>query len=572
MAYRAAFPGVQRAVRAAVASGGGGGDEYAIPSDRVTVWQPGVTYNGGIPNRTTIHTTLSDGSTRAQIQAALDDCPVGQVVQLAAGNFNITGDPIFINKGITLRGAGPTLTTITRTDGGSNQVANIVLGRRWPNIGSSTNLTADAVKGSYSCTVASTAGLTVGELVLLDSLTETGLTYWSDDATLVSGIRSWFSRNDRPITQMMEIASIVANTVTFTTPFHITFKTARTAQLTQWNDAAVSGAAVEDLRSVGGRGGDGGGNIYFQLAMYSWARRVEAYDTIGGAARMYNCFRCEIRDSYINYTPDPNPGGAGYGVDFSNATSDCLLENCIVVNFNKVIVMRAAGGGNVVGYNYFDDGFGAGYKTIPEIGANAAHMTTPHNALFEGNRSWNLGSDSRWGNSIFITFFRNHATGLRGNVTGNGLADTSNRRCTTIQAYHYDYNFVGNVLGFAGMTASPFSGFVYEASAEYGSTVPMWVFGQGDSVGTGGVNDPTVITRTLRDGNFDYHTNELRWHGIGGAASTTPPAASVIPNSLYMTGKPSWFGSDPWPWVTPEGATKVFTLPAKARFDSGVYF
>jgi hypothetical protein len=30
-----------------------------IPSNRVTTWQPGVTNNGGIPNRTTIYKTLS---------------------------------------------------------------------------------------------------------------------------------------------------------------------------------------------------------------------------------------------------------------------------------------------------------------------------------------------------------------------------------------------------------------------------------------------------------------------------------------------------------------------------------
>src|SRR5258706_11363181 len=55
-----------------------------IPSNRTTLWQPGVTYNGGIPNRTTIYKTLSPsgGDDTVAIQAALDSCPANQVVQL----------------------------------------------------------------------------------------------------------------------------------------------------------------------------------------------------------------------------------------------------------------------------------------------------------------------------------------------------------------------------------------------------------------------------------------------------------------------------------------------------------
>src|SRR6185369_13425908 len=59
-------------------------DCYGLPSDRTTLWQPGVTYNGGIPNRTTICATLSPsgGDDTAAIQKALDACPDGQVVFL----------------------------------------------------------------------------------------------------------------------------------------------------------------------------------------------------------------------------------------------------------------------------------------------------------------------------------------------------------------------------------------------------------------------------------------------------------------------------------------------------------
>ena len=41
----------------------------------------------------------------------------------------------------------------------------------------------------------------------------------------------------------------------------------------------------------------------------------------------------------------------------------------------------------------------------------------------------------------------------------------------------------------------------------------------------------------------------------------------TIPDSLYLTSKPAFFGANPWPWVDPTTG-KTSTLPAKARFDS----
>ena len=87
--------------------------------------------------------------------------------------------------------------------------------------------------------------------------------------------------------------------------------------------------------------------------------------------------------------------------------------------------------------------------------------------------------------------------------------------------------------------------------------------------------DARVTQLLLRDGNYDYLTNQVHWHGIGGSGAAnglTPPTASVLPSSFYLTGKPAFFGSSTWPWVDATGTTKVYTLPAKARYDSGTPF
>jgi hypothetical protein len=63
--------------------------------------------------------------------------------------------------------------------------------------------------------------------------------------------------------------------------------------------------------------------------------------------------------------------------------------------------------------------------------------------------------------------------------------------------------------------------------------------------------------------DYDYKTN----------AQYDNPANSVktLPNSLYLTSKPAFFGNCPWPWVNPAGAThadRVKWLPAKNRYDA----
>src|SRR5713101_6012453 len=102
---------------------------YALPSDRATLWQPGVTYNGGIPSSgwpsaatVTCANAAGDLST---IQTAINNYhaanPTGVVVPIAAGTCNlnlaVTSGFISLPSFVALRGAGPgaggTLLTVT---------------------------------------------------------------------------------------------------------------------------------------------------------------------------------------------------------------------------------------------------------------------------------------------------------------------------------------------------------------------------------------------------------------------------------------------------------------------------
>jgi hypothetical protein len=536
-----------------------------IPAVRRTVWNPGIA--GGVPARTTVCATVNASTygngasdATAGIQAALDACPVGQVVQLSSGDFKIT-DTIALTKGIVLRGMGPTLSKVKMPVGLSS--TPIVVGTHWFKFTQSRNLASDAVKGSQTAVLASNPGLTAGEIVVVDQLTNPAITEWSTKSPPGDVSRTWFTRPNRPVGQVMEVQSVSGNTVIFTTPFHIDFQTAFTAQLSRFSNVdngpvvpSVKFAGVEDLYVYGGSNGQG--NIQMENAAYSWIKNVESDFQDGESVGINASFRCIIRDSYIHSTQTPSPGGGGYGFSFSWYSADNLLENNISWNMNKVMVMRASGGGNVIGYNYMEDGW-IDYSTgWVETGINASHMTCPHYELFEGNQSFNFDGDNTWGNAVYITVFRNQFTAKRRSIAPLALTDAQNPRAIGLMEGHRWYSFVGNVLGAAGQNPSPSHGYVLDAPFPWGDDpVGLWRLGYNpENWGAG--PDPNVTGTVIREGNFDYATNQVHW--VNGP--------QALPVSLYLSGKPAFFGTNPWPWVDPTGTVKVATLPARARFDA----
>src|SRR5271166_4204644 len=99
-----------------------------LASSRAIDWSAsgiGAGVPGGIPQRSTICSTLNPGATVAQINSAIANCPDGQVVFLNAGTYNLTAE-IDINAKnngtvgqVTLRGAGPDSTFLVWGSGGN---------------------------------------------------------------------------------------------------------------------------------------------------------------------------------------------------------------------------------------------------------------------------------------------------------------------------------------------------------------------------------------------------------------------------------------------------------------------
>lgn len=546
-----------------------------IPANRTTIWNPGLNAAGGIPHRTTIYRTIQASSfgngsqdATAGIQAALDSCPPDQVVLLGAGNFRINQDGLIMDRNrITLRGAGPSATRLLK-DTTVNWLPVVGIGRRWSGdkfLSAVVNLAADGVKGSRTITLAAapSPAITAGEVVLIDQLTDTNLTKWSPNSPPGDDSRGWFCRANRPLSQVLEVESASGTTVTFTTPLHIGFQKAFTAQFARYGEDWLGLApqpftqysGVEDLYLQKGSSG----NITLSCCAHCWVRNVESAHTVGPSVDLVSCFRCEIRDSYLHTSDDPNPGGGGYLLSLARGSADNLIENNAIWFGNKVMVMRATGGGNVIAYNYMEDALiGYQYNWV-ESGLNASHMTTPHFELFEGNQCFNFDGESTWGNSIYNTVLRNNLTGKRRDAGNVGLTDEGYRRAASLSWGHYWYSFVGNVLGYQGMSPAPFAkAFTYETFYPWnGDPIGLWKVGVGENWSPA---DPRVAATLIRHGNFDYATNSVKWD------STISDLA--IPNSLYLTKKPAFFGSCAWPWVSPDAAVKTAILPALARFNT----
>lgn len=567
-------------------------DAPLVPAPMRTTWAPGL--RAPVPARPKVCATVEasnfgDGAREASkaIQDAIDRCEDGETVRLSAGRF-LLNQYVLINKGITLRGAGPLKTRLVKTNGArmgtylvDDQSPILIVGpQRWPkpDPASSSNLLADAAAGATTVRVKDAGRFKSGQIVLLDQddfsagawlplprrvSTSDPARIWASDLVVFNRhdpaewsdgkfpeSLGWFSRENRPVNELKEIAEVKGDTVTFTTPVHITYTTAKTAQLTRFHADAthVRQAGIEDLGVSGG----GNGNIRFEAAAYSWMKNVDNTFWGGEAVAIDHSFRVEIRDSSIHHGAFSEPGGAGYAISLASGSSEVLVENNAVHDANKVMVVRSSGAGSVIAYNYMDNGIIASNLAWIETGLNGSHMAGSHHILFEGNESFNYDSDNTHGSALAMTVFRNHLVGRRA-----GYGGTGNQRAAGLMFGSWWHAFIGNVLGEPGRMEGwsyedPGDGSTRSHSDAWQAGAVIWKLGY-DPGHWDQVADPKVRSTVLRDGNFDYVTGEVRWDRT----------ARPLPASLYLTEKPAFFGDEPWPWVDPTGQRKLGTLPAK---------
>jgi len=388
------------------------------------------------------------------------------------------------------------------------------------------------------------------------------------------------------------VSAINGNTITFDSPLTLSYRTANTAQVHVYSPSTiVQQAGIENLTMWGGDQG----NLTFGACVYCWNKNIESYQWLnqGGIYFGRAAFRDQADTCWVHNAAWPVNGGGGYAINLTFGASEEYITNCVSMLANKVIVMRASGAGSVVAYNYMDDGYINGNSGWVETGLNCSHLVGSHHALFEGNQSFNIDSDFTHGASPYCTYFRNYITGIRETFTGlDGVVRNDSAGCCGPQRalashpYTYWTSFIGNIAGTPGVTTAG-HGWVYSdngtGNGNSGASSILKLGWNDFNLNTsqGGPSQPDNVANTIYpatpsgvtasgcladadpcttivDGNYDYQTNSIHW--------ASNDIAHTLPNSFYLTGTPSFFGSSTWPPVDPINAT-VYNIPAHARWE-----
>ena len=528
---------------------------------------------GGIPARTTICSTLSPGATAAQINSAIAACPNGQVVFLNAGTYTLSAGLVFRKSNVTLRGAGADQTklVINGTTSGCSLFygAAVQMCTNGGNIGTASGggpgpdrtatWTAGYAKGTTVVTLGSTTGLTVGATIFLDQLNDAadgfpaaGDLFLCDSGAPCSGEggNSW-ARDNRVQTELHEVTAINGNAVTISPPIMSPNFRASQSPGAWWGDTGtnVENSGIENLTIDFTGGGEAG--IELVNAKDCWFKGLRVIQSGGPGNFVFhviivNGFRITTRDSYF-YGPNVQ-GNTQYGYT-PHVSGSLLFENNILHHQVSPITPNDPESGSVYAYNYCDDIF---YSACFQ-NHNGGDMFN----LYEGNNTDSVHLDDIHGTHFFLTYFRNHMDGQAHNR--GSVAATS---ALAFDGHSRFMNVIGNVMG------DPSQWSTYQTSgAGSGSSIYNLGF-KGNCANCGAMSNDTNVLRTLfRWGNWDNVTSTndngtndqtgTRWSTTEVPSGITNypnpvPSSQTLPASLYLSAKPSWFGSVAWPPIGPD--------------------
>lgn len=525
---------------------------------------------GGIPNRTNIFTTLSAGATGGQIQTAINSCPPGKVVLLGPGTYDVGSMTLAAPGNWVLRGAGMGQTILNFSGG----YANFYLGNYPPWGGSwlnTVNITGGGAQGSTNITVASISGYAVGDLCVIDMDNSDWIVGYgaggSGSQTMNSDSAGKNRDGNRVQLHIAEITAVSGNNLTFWPPLPFALDLARAPQVSEFGVRGPRWSGVEDLTfNFGGTSSAG----LFAGGLYAfWLKNVEVknWGTFGVWPRWSACF--EMRGCYV-HEPNTYNWGKGYALQLDPCSGSLIVDNIFYKNQDTVLLQGGCSG-NVLAYNFLSFSYN-GYIGVDwllqEAGAN--HTPFPAYNLFEGNYIGKYQPDYYYGPSSHGAVFRNR-------ITGNGPWITQNRVAVSIDAQQRHYSVVGNQLGERtapssitlakpGVTltyAAPGSiawgydpgsaNFSYTSAQIYRLGYP---FSGNNGSGSGtAVHDAHVKTNTLRHGNWDAANNKVMWDAR--------IADTNVPNSLFLSTKPGWFGNLPWPPYGPSAPSSTTNDIAK---------
>jgi len=557
---------------------------------RAVAWQPGVP--GGVPSRTTVCATLNPGATAGQISAAIASCPGGQVVYLNTGTYKLSSAIDFGgHNNVTLRGAGPTNTTLVFSAGAGcgGPIADVCLEGSFNWNGGpqhTASWTAGYAQGATQLTLSSTAGLSVGQLLILDQdndASDPGQMFVCDttacsseggspgrncsNAGSVSGCTGG-ENLDRNQQEYKLVKAINGNTVTISPGLYLPNWRSSHNPGAFWATSLISGSGIENLTLDHSSSNEVSGTMFFN-AYQCWMKNVRSIRGNRNHVWLQYSAQVTVRDSYFYGTL--NAENLSYGVE-PWQSADLLVENNIFQAVTAPILVGNTSG-SVFAYNYDINNYYTN-KTWQMPGPTWAHDAGVGMNLIEGNVGTGFMEDAIHGTHNFSTVFRNQYSGL-------APGDVQQTVPIILMSYSRYDNLIGNVLGTAGYHTHYQSNEPTSAACD----TSIYNLGWSQSECSNGApvpNDPMVISTVMRWGNYDVMNGAAQWNasevpsGIS-LYSNPVPDSHNLPNSFYLLAQPNWWGSAVWPPAGPDvsGGTGPgghgYAIPSQTCYANGSF-
>ena len=524
--------------------------------------------------------TIAAGASQTTINAALAACggtsSQQKYVLLAAGTFSLTGT-VKVPSYTELRGAGANQTILQLNSGShdtcepytSGDTCGVALGETSGVSYNPVAISGGATAGSTSLTLSSVSGMSAINGYLVISETNAAWVSANGDEGNCSWCDGGFTSNGgRARTEIVKITSITGNTVTIAAPgLYSAYTNTPTAV---YFTPSVQYAGLRDVQLYAENVGLGA-NVVIGGCAYCYIKGVEDNYADGNWVLTSMAYRPEIRDSYFSNTFDHGAGTFDGDIDISMRTTGALVENNIMERGHNSLMEEWGPSGNVVAYNYGVSGYdNSGYdSTYGGVNMHGAH---PQFNLFEGNVVTTIKLDGVWGSNSHNVTFRNwiqQTSKVCSPYTTNGRT-TVTSTCfqspyqTVGEQYDHlsDYgNSVDDVIGSAQLIALGETNLVnvhwISGTANrnmFASTSWGFTYGYGDDADDGSGNGCDGGTNCQSTSpwltSFVYNSYVAGPAATvcesGGATVSCPTAA---PPSFYLTAKPAWWGSLPWPAI-----------------------
>lgn len=535
-----------------------------------------ITFPVGVPGDIPIISTLfadvtqapynvdSTGATDAVggINAALAACPSGKYVYLPTGVYLLASGPIVWPSTLTgtrdhivLRGDGVGTVLLDTQAAGAVQIGTDTT----TFTPTTTPIVSVLSIGQTTVTVSDSSKFVVGQLVVIDQDNDNTGIGTPNDHGMPDG------KATRLMRQTVQITGKSGNAITFSPGSYWNWSLSLNPAMSDMGYTGASGnfkityCGLENVLIDRTRATGIAPSVAVVEAFGCWVMGVTARMSPSDHIYCRDSLECTITGCRIDNSQTHTGSG---GVVLYRRCCGFLVYDNIFHQLSPAVSVSSGSCGNVISYNYSRDNMTDSGLQGPAFNANHGGHTAMN--LFEGNVGGQFQADGYFGSSSKTTLYRNNFTGIDEDT---GLI--ANSKCIDLCRWNTDYAITANVLGTQAITTSyeqsQGTNFNYSTAVVYrlgypnpsdnttdGTKIPP-----ANPLTSGQSLDTRVSLNLSRIANFDV---------INGLT----PLTFSFPPSLYLTAKPAWFGSIPWPAIGPDVSGLLIPIPAQQRWNGAV--